>query len=657
MNENETSRKPDADQGAAFDEAAYTAFRNTDEGKRAYAEAVAKARRKLHLVTPEPAEPTWDDIPTELASLPHWVLRQAKIPVQLSGAGASSTDPATWTTFPNVKAAYLAGGFDGIGIVLSDDDDLVCWDFDHCLDADGRITDPKIEAYVERLASYTEVSPSGTGLHVFVRGKLPPQGRKNGPCEVYDSKRYMTVTGRRFPNTPATVNECQAAIDQVHVAIFPPVAEPEHEESKQPTREDAEILRKARGAANSDKLEALLAGGWEDLKYPSASEADAALARLLAFWTQDAAQIERMMRESKLYRDKWDRRGDDYIARTIKRALQRTTEHYAWERPRKESNEETREEPNRDDSQPSPVVTLGLSEFLQFKAPPREPILSPIVCQRDALELYAWRGIGKTWMAVSMAYTIASGGSFLAYEAPKPRRTLYVDGEMPSSEMQKRLRAIMAGSPDKTVEEGYFRIVTPDAQAIDHPIPNLAEVSGQRKFYEESIKDAEVVFFDNLSMLFYGGIENDAESWTSVQRWFLSLKRRGVTVILLHHAGKGGAQRGTSAKEDAIDTAMTLKRPDNYSADQGARFEIHYEKNRGFYGDDALPFEAQLEMKDGAAIWTKRAVGNVAKKHEARKLREEEGLSERAIAEKLEVGSGTIHRWVEGIEKPKKAKF
>ncbi len=215
---------------------------------------------KLRIV---PTEPIWGSIPTELTSLPRWVLRKAKIPKQLSGAGASSTDPATWTTFDEVKAAYLAGGFDGIGIVLSGDDDLACWDFDHCLDADGRITDPKIEAYVERLASYTEVSPSGTGLHVFVRGKLPPQGRKNGPCEVYESKRYMTATGRRFGNTPATVNECQEAIDQVHAAIFgEPAAAPEREEAKSPTREDAEILRKARGAANSDKLEALLAGEW-----------------------------------------------------------------------------------------------------------------------------------------------------------------------------------------------------------------------------------------------------------------------------------------------------------------------------------------------------------------------------------------------------------
>jgi len=174
MNENETSRVPDGAQGA-IDEVAYQLFHNSEDSKREFDEALARAESKLDLVPaerPPRLEPIWDSIPPELTSRPRWVMRQGKIPKLRSGAGASSTDPKTWTTFENAKTAYQAGGFDGVGFVLNDDG-LIAWDFDHCLDANGRIIDPKIEAYVQQLNSYTEISPSGTGLHVFVLGKLP----------------------------------------------------------------------------------------------------------------------------------------------------------------------------------------------------------------------------------------------------------------------------------------------------------------------------------------------------------------------------------------------------------------------------------------------------------------------------------------------------
>ena len=350
MNENETYHKPDADQGAATDDAAYELFRNSDEGKRKYAEALAQARRKLHLVTaerpPRPAEPIWDNIPPELTSRPRWVLRQGKIPKQRSGAGASSTDPKTWTTFENAKAAYQAGGFDGVGIVLNEDG-LLAFDFDHCLDAAGRITDPKIEAYVQQLNSYTEISPSGTGLHVFALGTLPAQGRKKGPCEVYSIARYMTVTGRRFSDTPATVNERQDAINQVHAAIFPPAAAPEHlttcpdcgaaPKASTPTLDDATLLNKAREATNGDKFEALFdRGDWQGT-YPSQSEADLALCCVLAFWTRDADQIDRLFRSSKLMRPKWDR--EKQRTDTINKALTLVTEHYKGSEPHDEQPE------------------------------------------------------------------------------------------------------------------------------------------------------------------------------------------------------------------------------------------------------------------------------------------------------------------------------
>jgi primase-polymerase (primpol)-like protein len=82
-----------------------------------------------------------------------------------------------------------------VGFVLTAADPFVAFDFDHCLDAAGNITVPKIADYVARLNSYTEVTPSGTGLRVITCGQLPPQDRKLGACEVYSDQRFVTLTG------------------------------------------------------------------------------------------------------------------------------------------------------------------------------------------------------------------------------------------------------------------------------------------------------------------------------------------------------------------------------------------------------------------------------------------------------------------------------
>jgi putative DNA primase/helicase len=150
---------------------------------------------------PRPPEPLWENIPGPLIAEPRWVLWQyqlvkgkyTKIPVQPDGSAASSTDPSTWAPFDFVQSAYSAGGFDGVGFVLNGDG-LVGLDFDHCITESGEI-DPTVRNYIERLDSYTELSPSGTGAHVFVYGKLPGPHRKLGPCEIYETARYLTITG------------------------------------------------------------------------------------------------------------------------------------------------------------------------------------------------------------------------------------------------------------------------------------------------------------------------------------------------------------------------------------------------------------------------------------------------------------------------------
>jgi primase-polymerase (primpol)-like protein len=146
------------------------------------------------------AEPV---IPDELRERPRWVRHIAKRPVTTRGRAASSTDPRTWAT--HAAAASSSVG-DGIGFVL-DGDGVVCLDLDHCITG-GRVL-PWAQRVLDSLPrTYTEVSPSGHGLHVWGVGDVPA-GRvirlEQGTVEVYGSGRYMTVTGRRWGGSPSTL--------------------------------------------------------------------------------------------------------------------------------------------------------------------------------------------------------------------------------------------------------------------------------------------------------------------------------------------------------------------------------------------------------------------------------------------------------------------
>ena len=253
------------------------------------------------------------------------------------------------------------------------------------------------------------------------------------------------------------------------------------------------------------------------------------------------------------------------------------------------------------DNKEAKLRTITLEEFLTMVLPKQEMILAPFLPSQGLCLLYAKRGVGKTHVAIGIAYAVAVGGSFLKWKAAKPRKVLYIDGEMPAVAMQERLKRISLSEDLKPPAPDYLRLITPDLQ--DGPIPDLSTPDG-RAILKELIGDSELIIIDNISSLFRSGVENEAESWQPVQDWALELRRNGKTILFVHHAGKGGQQRGTSKKEDILDTVIALKQPQGYRSDQGASFEVNFEKTRHFAGEDAAPFRVQLkEHPDGQWIW------------------------------------------------------
>jgi putative DNA primase/helicase len=233
---------------------------------------------------------------------------------------------------------------------------------------------------------------------------------------------------------------------------------------------------------------------------------------------------------------------------------------------------------------------VGLQDFLALEVPPREMLLAPILPERSLSMLYAPRGIGKSWLGLSIGVIVASGGSLLKWQAPAPRRVLVADGEMPLADLQARLNSILAGL-GADVPNDMLRILAADNSEVGI---NLGSPEGQQAL-EPHLDGVDLLILDNLSTLMTTGSEGASDSWLPMQNWLLRLRRKGISVLIIHHAGVNGRQRGTSRREDALDTVIALRRPADYSAEQGARFEVHVEKARMLVGEGALPFDAMVE--------------------------------------------------------------
>jgi putative DNA primase/helicase len=293
-------------------------------------------------------------------------------------------------------------------------------------------------------------------------------------------------------------------------------------------------------------------------------------------------------------------------------------------------------------SKESVFKTMCIHELASYKFKPREPILTPWLNSQDLCMVYAARGIGKTHFAISVAYAIATGTDFLKWKADKPRKVLYLDGELPGVVLQQRLSM---HCPVIKPEDDYFKVWTPDLMGFEEdtpPMPDLSTVEGQKIINSQIETDTAFIVIDNLSAWCRTGRENEGESWLPMSTWLSYLRRRGIAVLIVHHAGKSGGQRGTSKKEDLLDISIALDRPKEYSPEQGAAFTVEFTKARHLKGNEAESLEIVLTEIESKSQWTWRTVE--LSTFDRVVTLANEGLSQNDIVNELEINKSTVSR-------------
>jgi hypothetical protein len=457
--------------------------------------------------------------------------KPTKVPYSpATGHRASTTSPETWSGYREAIRACKEQGYGGIGFVFTPEDDLCGVDLDGCLDAETAEIEPWAAKIVEELDSYTEVSPSGTGVHVLVRAKLPEGRNRKGRFEAYDRGRYFTITGKHLAGTPQAIESRQEALQGVVRRVFGEPSTNGHtkpvalSESADSGLSDTEVIDKASASRNGEKFRRLWAG--DAGNYGSHSKADLALCGMLAFWTGgDATRIDALFRQSGLYRKKWGR--EDYRNRTIAEALSGKTEFYEAPKTVKLADSTERK---IEELQPEEI-----GQLLSSVEPEEVSWLWPSWLALGKLALVDGDpGLGKSAMTLDLAARVSAGKAFPDGTECEPSGVVLLSAEDGLADtIRPRLDAARADT-----SKILALATVPDENGHDRLLSIPEDIS----IIEKGIRrvGARLVVVDPL-MAFLSGDTNSHRD-QDVRRALAPLaglaERTGAAVLVVRHLNK-----------------------------------------------------------------------------------------------------------------------
>jgi hypothetical protein len=283
---------------------------------------------------------------------------------------------------------------------------------------------------------------------------------------------------------------------------------------------------------------------------------------------------------------------------------------------------------------------VSFQELLKLQIPERKRYAEWLP-ERGLVMVYGPRGAGKTMFMLGLAIGLTTGQQFLKWLIAQTTPVLYVDGEMPLAELRERTKALA----QKAIPEGLFFLT--GELVYERLGADLVLTSEAARKAIEAILDAnpqiKVLILDNVSCLFTGISEDKKSDWEPVNAWLVRLRHRGITVVLVHHAGKGGQQRGTSGREDSLDAVLSIEVPHDYRPEEGCHFHLRFTKSRSIKGDAVAPIDVCLkDVPKKGPTWTYRPL------EESRRERVEEmvndGMTPKEIVEELGVTRSYVYR-------------
>jgi hypothetical protein len=288
------------------------------------------------------------------------------------------------------------------------------------------------------------------------------------------------------------------------------------------------------------------------------------------------------------------------------------------------------------DENPWSRAVIDFDTLRKIKLPERRTFLYPWLTEQSMTLAYSWRGTGKSFFVLGIIGAVTKGESFGPWEAVEPVPCLYLDAEMPAGMLQERAEEMGIGGPET---KAPARLISMN-YALDLGLPrkNLLDAEWRGQLSQILIAGGYKLFFvDNIASLTPEIEENAKQAWDVINQWALELRFRGVSTVLLHHAGKSGTQRGTSGREDNVDTSILLKRPADYEVTDGCRFVCSFEKDRCTEGRNLL---AEYEFQYHAGVWT---FANSKTKNRDQVLNLlDKGKSQKEVGEELQLSKGRV---------------
>jgi AAA domain/CHC2 zinc finger/Homeodomain-like domain len=288
-------------------------------------------------------------------------------------------------------------------------------------------------------------------------------------------------------------------------------------------------------------------------------------------------------------------------------------------------------------------AVMTVKDFVNIDIPERAEFLTPWL-KEDSIGLLAGeRGLGKTFFAIGALDAVSRGTNFGNWECRRPAPVLFLDGEMPPGDIQERIEGL-----GLNVDRECPFYLYSDAWANQNGLAraHLASETWRKKMKRILIaRKVKFWVIDNLASLAPGLDENKKQDWDPINQWLLELRFSGIATLMLHHTGKGGGQRGTSAREDNLDYSIILKSPPNYVPEDGARFIVHFSKAR--VSTKNLQAIADTEFRltaddSGAYAWT---YGSVKKERRLEVLRMlDDGMKQNEISEILGISKGQVSK-------------